>query len=249
MARSRTSAFDRDVAMLLAATEYDRFARLLRSLGPADWERQTCCPGWDVRAAAGHVLGMAEFAASLREQTRQLAKFTLRARRTGESLLDAQTALQVEEHAGLSREQVVAGIEAIGPKAVAWRRRTPGVVRARTIPWSQAAGDTKESWTFGYLVDTILTRDTWTHRTDIADATGAELELTAEHDGLLVADVVQEWAQRHGQPFELTLTGPAGGHWARGEGGPSIELDPVTFWRMLSGRAQGEGLLAVQVAV
>ena len=33
------------------------------------------------------------------------------------------------------------------------------------------------------------------------------MELTAGHDGRLVADVVTEWARRHGQPFTLTLTG------------------------------------------
>ncbi len=63
----------------------------------------------------------------------------------------------------------------------------------------------------GYLLDVILTRDPWMHRVDIARATGRDLVLTPEHDGRIVADVVAEWARRHGQPFTLTLTGPAGG--------------------------------------
>ncbi|MDX1382582.1 MAG: hypothetical protein R3190_03005, partial [Thermoanaerobaculia bacterium] len=45
------------------------------------------------------------------------------------------------------------------------------------------------------LFDTILTRDTWMHRTDLAEATGRPLELTADHDGRIVADVVAEWAR------------------------------------------------------
>ena len=38
----------------------------------------------------------------------------------------------------------------------------------------------------------ILTRDTWMHRVDISRATGRDLVLTAEHDGRIVADVVDE---------------------------------------------------------
>jgi hypothetical protein len=85
------------------------------------------------------------------------------------------------------------------------------------------------------------------HRADIARATGAAHVLTAEHDGVLVADVVAEWAARHGQPCTLHLTGPAGGTWASGEGGPLIETDAVEFCRLLCGRGHADGLLAVQV--
>jgi hypothetical protein len=62
-----------------------------------------------------------------------------------------------------------------------------------------------------------------------------------------VADVVDEWAQRHGRPFELVLTGPAGGRWQVGTGGERIELDAVEFCRTLSGRVEGHGLLATAV--
>ena len=85
------------------------------------------------------------------------------------------------------------------------------------------------------------------HRTDIAAATGAPLTLTADHDGVLVADIVQEWATRHGQSCSLTLTGPAGGFWSWGSGGQELQLDAVTFCRALAGRGPAEGLLAVEV--
>ena len=68
-----------------------------------------------------------------------------------------------------------------------------------------------ESWRLGYLIDIIYLRDLWMHRIDTARATGAELVLTPEHDGVIVADVVAEWARRHQQPFTLELTGAAGG--------------------------------------
>ena len=85
------------------------------------------------------------------------------------------------------------------------------------------------------------------HRIDIARATGAPRVLTPDHDSVLIADVVNEWADRHTQPFTLRLTGAAGGTWSRGCGGPDLELDAVDFCRTLSGRARGDGLLNTQV--
>jgi len=58
---------------------------------------------------------------------------------------------------------------------------------------------------------------------------------------------VAEWAARHGQPFRLTLSGPAGGGFRQGDGGPSLQLDAVEFCRTLSGRAPSDGLLATRV--
>jgi hypothetical protein len=38
------------------------------------------------------------------------------------------------------------------------------------------------------------------HRADAARAVDRPIELTATHDGRIVADVVAEWARRHGKP-------------------------------------------------
>lgn len=242
-AAPRRSALPRATAMRLAATEYQRLLDTLRALPPDDWARPTDCPDWDVRAMAAHALGMVEMAASLREQFRQLKA----ARRRGGLFIDALTALQVEERAGLSPPQLVDRFAARAPKAVRGRRMTPPFVRLRTMPEAQTVGGQVESWTIGFLVDVILTRDPWMHRVDIVRATGAEHVLTRDHDAVLVADVVAEWAERHGQPYSLRLTGPAGGLWTGGSGGPAIELDAVEFCRLISGRGAGSGLLAAQV--
>ena len=111
----------------------------------------------------------------------------------------------------------------------------------------EEVGGKQETWRMGYLLDVILTRDPWMHRVDIARATGRAIEPTAEHDGRIIADVVAEWARRHGRPFTLTLTGPAGGEYAAGENGEHITIDAVEFCRTLSGRATGIGLLAQEV--
>jgi hypothetical protein len=83
----------------------------------------------------------------------------------------------------------------------------------------------------------ILTRDVFLHRLDIARATGRGIEVDAATEGRLIADVVAEWAERHGEPFRLTLTGPAGGRYASGEGGAVFELDALDLCWILSGRA------------
>ena len=88
----------------------------------------------------------------------------------------------------------------------------------------------------GYLVDTIATRDAWMHRMDISRAVDRSPELTPDHDGRLVADVVGEWAARHGRPVDLSLEGPADGEFSYGSGGPHLSYDAVEFCRLLSGR-------------
>lgn len=54
---ARRPALDRDVAMRLAATEYDRVTAQLASLSPEDWTRSSGCPPWDVRALAPTMTG------------------------------------------------------------------------------------------------------------------------------------------------------------------------------------------------
>lgn len=94
-----------------------------------------------------------------------------------------------------------------------------------------------------YLFDMGFTRDVWMHRIDIARAAGIEPELTPEHDGRIVADILAEWSRRHGQPYTLTLHGPAGGGFTAGDGGEAQAVDAVEFARILSGRAEGPGIL------
>jgi uncharacterized protein (TIGR03083 family) len=229
--------------MRLAATEYDRFAAVLEGLTTSQWTRPTDCTAWDVRALACHVLGMAEFAASIREMRRQRRAAIQR----GGVWIDALNDLQVQERTALTPPQITRRFRTVGARAVRGRRRTPGIIRRRRMPIPQPAGDTLEWWAIGYVTDVILTRDVWMHRVDITRATDRPMHLTADHDGVLVADVVAEWATRHQQPYSLRLTGPAGGAWASGTGGSSLEYDAVEFCRILSGRDPGEGLLSAAV--
>ena len=164
--------------------------------------------------------------------------------------IDRLTALQVDEHADWSGDQIAARFSARGSKAVRGRRMAPGVVRRRSMGADQQINGQPDDWSLGYLLDVILTRDPWMHRMDIARATETAPALTPDHDGVLVADVVDEWAERHGRPYRLTLTGPAGGTWARGTGGEEIDMDAVEFCRLVSGRGtatERRGLLGTEV--
>lgn len=238
---ARRPRLDREVAIQLAATEYERVTDLLDRLTSEQWAAQTDCPDWDVRAMAGHMLGMVQMAASVPELIRQQATATRRAKRSGSLVIDALTALQVEKNAALATFEIVREYRRLSPRAVRSRRRPPTPLRNRTM-----REETDGLWTLGYVFDVILTRDPFMHRIDITRATGIPMVATAEHEGLIVDDVVREWAQRHKKPHIVELNGPAGGRWQSGHG-EHIVMDPFEFCRATSGRAPAPGLLATQV--
>lgn len=215
----------------------------MRSLSSDDWLKPTECPAWDVRAMATHVLGSMEAFATLSQFVHQM-RAGMKEGGAG-PFVDRMNAVQVRERAHLRPEEVVDRIAQVGPRAARARGRVPNLLRR--MPMKQEVGGVPETWRFGYLLDVVLTRDTWMHRVDIARATGRDLLLTANHDGRIVADVVAEWARRHGKPFTLSLEGPAGGSFSRCGGGPRLGLDAVEFCRILSGRGIGTGLLTQEV--
>ena len=162
--KPRESALPRPVAMRLAATEYTRCTEAFRSLRLGQWAARTDCPAWNVRQMAAHMLGMAEMAASIRESLRQQRKAT----RAGGTFIDALNQLQVDERRDWTPERITERYAARVPRAVAGRRRTPSFVRRRTMPQLQDVNGAHEPWTYGYLIDVILTRDrgctAWTSR-------------------------------------------------------------------------------------
>ncbi len=237
-----------DKAMHLQEHELGCTMRMLRSLGVGAWSTPTDCPGWDIRAMYQHVLGACEAGASMRENVHQLRLGRAYRKQHGGPLEAALSEVQVRERADLSPAQVVERLSAIAPKTVRGRSRTPAVIRNHAK--MAVDGPVNETWKLGYLIDTIYLRDLWMHRIDAAHALGQPLELSADHDGRIVADVVAEWARRHGQPFVLELTGPAGATYVSdpdASGAEHNSLDAVEFCRTLAGREQATGLLATVV--
>lgn len=241
-----SSALDHGDWMSLAKTEYERMAILIGSFAADDWSKPTDCTGWDTKAMVAHLLGAAESSASILETVRQLRTARKWAKENDGMLVDGLSATQVAARIHLSPAELTARYGEVWPRALRGRGRIPAVFRNLIKVPGDVPG-ISEKWTLGYLNDCIYTRDSWMHRIDLSRAVGREFEVTETHDGLIVSDLVSEWASRHGQPYELQLTGPAGGTFSSGSGGPVIELDAIEFARVISGRAPGDGLLSAVV--
>lgn len=231
---------DREEARTLATVEFERFAALVASLSPDEWETDTDCVGWDVRKMVLHVLGSAESQASPLVFLHQLRRgLPLNKQIDSHHWVDGLNELQIRERTVLTESEVVTRVEAIGTQAVKGRFGTPPPLRRLPIPMGEPLG-----WKpLNYLLEVGFTRDTWAHRIDIHSAIGRPMTVDQPHDGRLVADIVDEWAQLHGEPFTLHLTGPAGGTFTNGNGGEVVEIDALDFIRTLSGRLVGEGVL------
>jgi uncharacterized protein (TIGR03083 family) len=229
-------------AMVLAATEFDRTLHLFRDLAPEDWARPTDCDRWNVRSVALHLLGSAEANASLRQQIHQMRGGSVLKAEVGSPYWwDGANELQIRERSHLADAEIAPAYAAVIPRALAARTRLPRPIRALPVLHLPAPVGRQP---LGYLSDMGFTRDVWMHRVDMTRATGRPLELTADHDGRLVADIVAEWATTHPDPFDLELEGPAGGHFHAGDSGEHLSLDAVEFCRILSGRGTGPGVLS-----
>jgi uncharacterized protein (TIGR03083 family) len=245
------AGIERPTAMRLAQTEYQRVTDAVDTLRPEDWSRPTDCTEWDVRQVVAHIIGQTNLFRTPLELARQSRAAKAR-QRPGLVGVDALTAMQVEERQHLRPEELRAELHRAGPRGAKGRRRIPGFLRRRPLPGEEVVNGAPESWSLGYVTDVILTRDTWMHRLDLARATGQDAVLTADHDGVIVADIVAEWTRRHGQPYRLELTGPAGGSWRSDTSGEEIVMDAIDFCRVLAGRPGPDGgqpcwLLATQV--
>lgn len=237
----RADRIQRSEARVLAEEEFRRFAALIGSLAPDEWTRPTDCTAWDVRKVALHVLGSGDAQASFPQFVHQLRRgMPINKEIDSHHWVDGMNELQIRERSHLTNDEVAARLAAVGPGAVKGRWRTPFPMRYLPMPFGPPIG-----WVpLKYLLDVGFTRDVWAHRIDICAATGRTMQLSADHDGRLVADIVGEWASIHGDPFELILEGPAGGKFSQGAGGERVELDAIEFVQVLSGRRPGTGVLS-----
>jgi uncharacterized protein (TIGR03083 family) len=228
-------------AMAIAEVENRRFGAALRGLRPADWVKPTDCTRWDVRGLAAHVVGSAAGQASPREFVRQVrAGRPVTAEIGARYWWDGMNEIHVREREHLSVEQLLAEWDANSQRALRARRRLPrAIARLPLLGLPAPVGRQPLS----YLFDMGFTRDVWMHRIDLACGAGITFDADPDHDGRIVADLVAEWAAIHGEPFSLTLTGPAGGEFGAGENGERVELDAVDFCRTLAGRLSGDGIL------
>lgn len=226
MSTTGVTRINRKEAQVLASAEFEKFAGLTASLTPEEWATDTDCVSWDVRKMVLHVLGSADAQASPLVFLHQLRRgLPLNKEIDSHHWVDGLNELQIRERADLTESEVIAQLQAVGAKAVKGRFRTPLPMRYAPVPFGPPIG-----WRpVNYLLEVGFTRDVWAHRIDIHAVIGRPMELDLAHDGRLVADIVGEWGELHGEPFGLHLTGPAGGTFSQGEGGEHLETDALDF--------------------
>ena len=225
-------------ARRLAQTEYERVLALLESLQGDDWTQPTYCTEWNVRDMAAHLAGSVTACTSIAQFRR--VYMTNPYMKEMDEPADAANRLQVEERSGLAASQVVDEFRRSGPTAIKNRDRLPWLLRAIPLPMGPGIG----LKSVGYLMDVIYPRDEWMHRYDICAATGKEMVVTAEHDGRIVALVVEELARKlqgklGRRSVLLRLTGAAGGDYLLGSNSEpdcTLEMDVFTFALRSSGR-------------
>lgn len=232
-------------AMRITAVENAAFAALLVEFRPEDWDKPTDCAGWSVRDVVVHLIASAQAQANPIEFARQVrVGRPLTAEIGGAHWVDGVNEAQLRARTDWRPAMLPELWNQHAAAALKARSRMPAPIRALPVlPIGTGLG-VKIGWQpLRYLFDMGFTRDVWMHRMDVARAACIAPKLTAEHDGRIIADIVAEWSSRHGQPYTLTLTGPAGGDFTVGTTGEPQIIDAVDFARVLSGRAEAPGIL------
>ncbi|MFD4031511.1 maleylpyruvate isomerase family mycothiol-dependent enzyme [Streptomyces sp. NPDC058637] len=210
---------------------------LCRELSDEDWRRPTVCDGWTVRNMLAHTVGQYE------ELPRPWVALR-RVRRAGRNHprlgpLDGHNESQIEDRSAVPGPELIGALAHFAPQGLRALRRMPAAARRKVrlsllYPEAKALPDNS----MDYLNSVLVARDTWMHRVDISDATGAELVLDA-HDREIVDQVVLDLSLAWTAPaVEIDLDGPAGGNHLLGIGTPAATLraDAVVFARHASGR-------------
>ncbi len=227
--------------MTLAETEYRRYTDVLGQLRPDDWAVQTVNTDWNVKQLTQHVLGFAESNASFPVFVKAMRAGKKRSKVRGyDHFIHGMNEVQVEEREHLTTDELVAQWKTTWPRALKGRRRFPPFMRPIPLDFGPIVGKKPMG---SYLMDVVFTRDTWMHRIDTCRAVGLEPELTPEHDGRLIEDMVAEWTKLYDLSITLKLEGPAGGIYVRGAGEDDLTIDAVEWIWILSGRSTGTGLL------
>jgi uncharacterized protein (TIGR03083 family) len=232
---ARITPLSRRRAAEVADAELAAFQEVVSGLDGPDWDRPTDSAGWSVRDIVAHVAGQYEELARPDTFLRRLR--TARRRYPDRIALHGHNQLQIDELAGRSSAELTAHLARFGPKGLAAIRRMPGFVRRlpSTMFFPEPPLPDRR---MSYLFDVLTPRDTWMHRLELVRATGRQWR-PYPHDADVVAQVVRDldrgWRDA---PFQLTLTGPAGGTWTIGTGTAAIRstVDAIAAMLHLSGR-------------
>ncbi|HWU10188.1 MAG TPA: maleylpyruvate isomerase family mycothiol-dependent enzyme [Streptomyces sp.] len=224
-------------ARLVNEAELRATLSTFRELSDEDWRRPTACTGWTVRDMLAHTVGQYEELPRPWVAVRRIR----RAARTHPDLgpLDGHNEAQIEDRKAVPGRELIGALAHFAPQGLIALRRVPAPVRRRVRPsWLYPEAKALAEDSMDHLGNVLVARDTWMHRVDLSDATGAELVLDG-HDREIVDQVVLDLALSWtGPAVETDLHGPAGGRRLLGIGTPAaiLHADAVDFARHLSGR-------------
>jgi uncharacterized protein (TIGR03083 family) len=232
---ARITPLSRHRAAEVADAELAAFQQVVSELHGPDWDRPTDSAGWSVRDVVAHVAGQYEELARPGTFLRRLR--AAKRRYPDRIALHGHNQVQIDELAGRSPAELTARLARFGPKGLAAIRRMPGFVRRlpSTMFFPEPPLPDRR---LSYLFDVLTSRDTWMHRLELVRATGRQWR-PYPHDAVVVAQVVRDldrgWPDG---PFQLTLTGPAGGTWTIGTGTQVAQstVDAIAAMLHLSGR-------------
>jgi uncharacterized protein (TIGR03083 family) len=230
-------ALAHDEAADMARAELERYLALVETLSGEDWGQPTDCTLWSVADIVAHqagaYAGFANFAGF---------KATMGVKPApGELQIDAINARQIKDRIARTPSENIAELREVGPKAINTRYKLPWLLRKLRVPVGPPLG----TCAIEYMTDLLYTRDTWSHRLDIARATGKDFVQDARHDGRMIALVMRDLAQLlhgklGGQSVVFDLSGPAGDRYrigATAELSAVIRMTVEAFIRLSSERA------------
>ncbi len=231
-------ALGREEAYSLAMTAFERLLAVVEKLSGEDWQQPTDCSEWTVKNMVAHLSGSCDGYASWKGHLRQTFKNPYLFKIS--PMIDAINAIQVDDRANYTPEELVAEFRELGPKAINTRYKIPWLLRIIPLPNVVVPGKVVP---VSYLLDVIYSRDEWMHRADLCRAAGQKMLLTEDHDARMVELVLRDIAtmslKNPAYTVDLVLTGDLTLEYRFGRGtqpDATILVDLVQFNRRASER-------------
>lgn len=239
-------ALGREEARTLAMTAFERILTVVENLSGDDWEQQTECTEWNVKDMVAHLSGSCAGFASWEGHLRQ----TFRNPYLGKisPMIDAINAIQVDDRANYTPEELIAEFREVAPKAINTRHKIPWLLRIIPLPNVVVPGKVVP---VSYLLDIIYSRDEWMHRADLCRASGQKMILTEDHDARIVELILRDIAvmnlKNPKYTVDLVLTGDISLAYRFGNGTApeaTLTMDIIEFNRRSSERTTVEDAIA-----
>ncbi len=239
-------ALGREEAYELAMTAFERILAVVENLSGDDWTQPTDCTEWTVKDMVAHLSGSCAGFASWKGHARQTVRNPYLFKIS--PAIDAINAIQVDDRANYTPEELVAEFRELGPKAIRTRYRVPWLLRIIPLPNIVVPGKVVP---VSYLLDIIYSRDEWMHRADLCRASGQKMLLTEDHDARMVELILRDIAvmnlKNPKYTVDLVLTGDISLAYRFGNGAEpdaTITMDLIEFNRRSSERTTVEDAIS-----